>query len=100
MGIVESSELLFEDILPGHYAIMAKPGLSAQIFLGESEVTGQTFSVSASGPRLRVVLKTWSGSLRGIVEKGEGATAVLIPQRVDGVALGQTVVCGPGGFSS
>ena len=31
------------------------------------------------------------------VEKGDGATVVLIPQRVEGVSLGQTVVCGAGG---
>jgi len=96
-GIVESGGLFFENILPGSYAIIVKPGLSAQTFLGESEVTGQMFSVSAGGPRLRVVLKTWSGSVRGIVEKGEGATVVLIPQRFDGVAIGQTAVCGAAG---
>jgi len=96
-GIIESGGLLFENMLPGRYAIIVKPGLSAQIFLGESEVTGQTFSISAGGPRLRVVLKTWSGSVRGIAEKGEGATVVLTPQRFDGVALGQTAVCGAGG---
>jgi hypothetical protein len=31
------------------------------------------------------------------VEKGDGATVVLVPQRAEGVALGQTVVCGAGG---
>ena len=35
--------------------------------------------------------------MRGTVEKGDGATVVLIPQRVEGVALGQTVVCGTSG---
>ena len=92
-GIVESSGLSLENVLPGRYAIVVKPGLAAQIFLGESDVTGQTFSVTANGPRLRIVLKTWSGSVRGTVEKGDGATVVLIPQRLDGVAIGETVVC-------
>jgi len=96
-GIVESSGLSFENVLPGRYAIVVKPGLAAQIFLGEIDVTGQTFSATANGPRLRTVLKTWSGSVRGMVEKGEGATVVLIPQRVDGVAIGETVVCGADG---
>ena len=31
------------------------------------------------------------------MEKGGGATVVLMPQRIEGVALGQTVVCGAGG---
>jgi protocatechuate 3,4-dioxygenase beta subunit len=96
-GMVESGRLLFENILPGRYQAIVKPGLSAQIFLGDSEVTGQTFPVTASGPPLRVVLKTWSGTVRGTVEKGDGATVVLIPQRVEGVAIGQTIVCGAGG---
>jgi hypothetical protein len=96
-GFVESGTLLFENIVPGRYKAIAKPGLSAQIFLGDYEATGQTFSVAAGGPRLRIVLKTWSGTVRGTVEKGEGATVVLVPQRVEEVALGQSVVCGADG---
>ena len=96
-GFVESGRLLFENLLPGRYKAIVKPGLLAQIFLGDYEVTGQTFSVTAGGPRMRVVLKTWSGTVRGTVEKGEGATVVLVPQRVEGVAIGQTAVCGSGG---
>jgi hypothetical protein len=46
---------------------------------------------------MRVVLKAWRGSVRGTVEKGEGATVVLIPQSYDGIAVGQTVACGPDG---
>jgi hypothetical protein len=96
-GFVESGGLLFENILPGRYQAIVRPGLSAQIFLGDYEVAGQPFPVTAGGPDLRVVLKTWSGAVRGTVEKGDGATVVLIPQRVEGVTLGQTVVCGTGG---
>jgi len=96
-GFAESGRLLFENILPGRYMVIIKPGLSAQIFLGDYEVTGQTFPVTAGGPPLRVVLKTWSGTVHGTVEKGDGATVVLIPQRVDGVAIAQTVACGAGG---
>jgi hypothetical protein len=88
---------LFENILPGRYQAIVKPGLSAQIFLGDYDVTGQTFQLTTGGQRLRVVLKTWSGTLRGTVEKCDGATVVLVPQRVEGVAVGQTVVCGAGG---
>jgi hypothetical protein len=84
-------------VLPGRYKAVVKPGFSAQIFLDKDEVTGQTFPLTADGPRLRVVPKTRSGTVRGTVEKGDGATVVLVPQRVEGVALGQTVVCGAGG---
>ena len=96
-GFVESGRLLFENLLPGRYKAIVKPGLSAQIFLGDYEVTGQTFPVTAGGPALRVVLKAWSGTVRGSVEKGDGATVVLVPQRTEGVSIGQTVVCGAGG---
>jgi len=95
-GKVESGQLSFDNVLPGRYKLIVKPGVTAQTFLGENEVTG-AFPVAPGGPRLRVVLKTWSGTVRGTVEKGEGATVVLVPQRIDGVALGQTIVCGAGG---
>jgi len=95
-GAAQPGKLLFEDVLPGRYKLIFKPGLIAQVFLGEYEVTGQAFSVAAGGPALRIVLKTWSGTVRGAVERGEGATVVLIPQKVDGTAIGQTVTCGAG----
>jgi hypothetical protein len=36
------------------------------------------------------------GTVRGTVDTGQGATVVLVPQRADGVAIGQTIHCGPG----
>jgi len=96
-GVVESGRLSFENVLPARYKAIVKPGLSAQIFLGDYEVTGQVFPVTAVGQRLRVVLKTWAGTVRGTVEKCEGATVVLLPQRAEGVTMGQTVGCGAGG---
>ena len=85
-------------ISAGHYQVIMQPGFAAQIFLGDYEVTEQTFALAAGGPRLRVVLKTWSGTVRGTVEKGEGATVVLIPQRNDDVYIGQMIRCGEGGM--
>jgi protocatechuate 3,4-dioxygenase beta subunit len=97
----DSSELVDMEgplyVLPGRYKAVVKPGFSAQIFLDNDEVAGQTFPLTADGPRLRVVPKTRSGTVRGMVEKGDGATVVLVPRRVEGVAFGQTVVCGAGG---
>jgi hypothetical protein len=96
-GLIQFSQMFFAIPLPGRYKAIIRPGLSAQIFLGESEVSGQTFPVSDDGPPLRMVLKDWAGMVRGTVENGAGATVVLIPQRVLGVAFGQTVICSPGG---
>ncbi len=96
-GLIQFNQMFFDIPLPGRYKAIIRPGLSAQIFLGENEALGQTFPVSADGPPLRLVLKTWAGTVRGTVEKGDGATVVLIPQRFEGVAFGQTVICGPSG---
>ncbi|HEY6344164.1 MAG TPA: carboxypeptidase-like regulatory domain-containing protein [Bryobacteraceae bacterium] len=87
----------FDYISAGRYKAIMQPGFAAQIFLGDYEVTGQTFALAADGPRLRVVLKTWSGTVRGTVEKGEGAMVLLIPQRNDDVYIGQMIRCGADG---
>jgi hypothetical protein len=96
-GFVESGKISFEKVLPGRYKAIVKPGLSARIFLGETEVTSQPFSLAANGPPLRVIPKTWSGSVRGTVENGEGTTVVLAPQQNEGPVVGQTIRCGAGG---
>jgi Carboxypeptidase regulatory-like domain len=96
-GFADSGGLSFGYISAGRYKAIMQPGFAAQIFLGDYEVTGQTFTLAAGGPRLRVVLKTWSGTVRGTVEKGEGATVVLIPQRNDDVYTGQMIRCGADG---
>ncbi len=94
---LESGRLSFENLVPGDYRLIVNPGLLSQIFLGDIEITG-TFQVTAGGsPPLRVVLKTWSGTVRGAVENCEGAMVVLVPQRVEGVVVGQSVPCGAGG---
>ena len=84
-------------LFPDVYKVVAEPGFSAQAFLGESEVTGQPFSLAASGPALRVLVKTRSGIVRGTVQKGNGATIVLMPNRPEPGAVGQTIACGSGG---
>ncbi|HLH41856.1 MAG TPA: carboxypeptidase-like regulatory domain-containing protein [Bryobacteraceae bacterium] len=96
-GFVESGKISFDKVLPGRYKAIVKPGLSARIFLGEAEVTGQPFPLAANGPPLRVIPKTWSGSVHGIVENGDGATVVLVPQQNEGPVIGQTIRCGSGG---
>jgi hypothetical protein len=96
LGAAKSDVLTFDRVSPGRYNAFVLPGFSMQIFLGENEVTG-AFPIRAGGPRLRLVFKKSSGTIRGTVEQGEGATVVLIPQRVDGVAFGQILPSGAGG---
>ncbi len=96
-GMVQSDEVSFESILPGRYKLVPLPGLSARAFLGESEILNQTFTIGSASPPFRVVLTKRTGVIRGTVEKGENSTVVLIPQRPDGPAIGQTILCGPDG---
>jgi hypothetical protein len=88
--------VVFYAISPGEYKLMVPPGLSARTFLGESELTG-AFTVSADTPPIRAALKKVSGTIRGTVEKGEGATVVLVPQWISDVTFGQTAVSGSDG---
>lgn len=94
-GFLDSGRFSFDNILPGRYRILPGAGLSAQIFLGPWKPPGKPFR-SAPASR-RSVLKASAGTVRGTAEEGEGATVVLIPQRIDGIAIGQTAKCGPGG---
>ena len=96
-GVAHSGQLTFENLLPGRYKVLVRPGLSGQILLGENDVTGQVFSLAAGGPPLRVVAKPWSGTVRGTVEKGDGATVVLLPETGGQIGFGQTIPCGPSG---
>lgn len=96
-GIPRSGQIAFENFLPGLYRVFPEPGYSMRFFLGESEVTNQSFSVSSSSPEFRAVLSRWAGAIQGTVEKGEGSTVVLIPQQMDDIGFGQMVVCGAGG---
>ncbi len=66
----------------------------SSVLLGNSDVTGRAVELTPASPNFRIVVKP-AGSIRGTVEKGEGATVVLFPQSFTGV--GQAVVCGAGG---
>jgi hypothetical protein len=96
-GIEETGSLLFENVLPGQYRMLVSSGLSGQLFLGTVEVTNQVFPVIPGGPPLRLTLQTRSTNIRGTVEKGGGATVVLIPQGAERPAIGQSIQCAPDG---
>jgi hypothetical protein len=96
-GIPQSGKISIENFLPGLYKVFPEPGYSMRFFLGESEVTNQAFSITAASPPFRAVLSRWAGAIQGTVEKGEGSTVVLMPQRTDEFGIGQTILCGPGG---
>ncbi|MBV8847409.1 MAG: carboxypeptidase regulatory-like domain-containing protein [Bryobacterales bacterium] len=96
-GIEESGSLLFENVLPGQYRIIVGSGLSAQVLLGNAEVTNQVFPAIAGGPPLRVILQAVSGRIRGMVEQGGGATIVLIPQGAQRGVIGLTIQCAADG---
>ncbi len=88
-------------VLPGRYRIV--PPLFMQryyvtsVLLGGREVLGQEVDLAPGSPALRVVYKTGLGSVRGTVEKGEGATVVLVAQSPNGLSFIRTSKCGLGG---
>jgi hypothetical protein len=95
----------FEHVLPGRYRIVppifAQGFYVASVLLGGREVLGQEVDLVPGSPPLRIAYKAGLGSLGGTVEKGEGATVVLVsrpsPQESNGFTFIRTVRCGPGG---
>ena len=90
-GYLRDNILSFEDVSPGRYKALVRPGLAARIYVDGNEYTG-TFLVQA-GRRLHVALRTWAGAVKGTVENCRGATVILIPQRIEGPAYGHSMNC-------
>ena len=66
---------------------------------GGREVLGQEVDLEPDSPPLRIVFKAGVGSVRGTVEKGDGATVVLLPAESspDAVSIIRTFHCGRDG---
>jgi hypothetical protein len=63
---------------------------------GTTDATNQTVSLNAASPAIRVILKPGS-TISGAVEKGEGATVLLVPQTLAPGDTGWLRECGAGG---
>jgi len=94
--------LQIENVAAGRYRIVPLPGTPpgyypAAVLLDGRDLTGQTVELNVATPLLRLVYKPNAGTLRGIVDKGEGATVLLWPQSASVLDLLRAVQAGPGG---
>jgi hypothetical protein len=90
-----------ENVQPGQYLIQGRmlfdqPYYAAQALLGSADVTGQAVPLSPNSPPIRVILKP-AATIRGTVDKGEGATVLLWPQSSSPGDSGKAASCSPSG---
>ena len=93
--------LEFKNVTPGRFRIQAGEFAMggyyvASVAAGTSDVTNQPVSLNSASPPLRVILKPGS-TISGTVEKGEGASVLLVPQTLAPGDTGWLHECGAGG---
>jgi len=100
---VKSGDTLrFENVAAGRYRIVPMPGFPpgyypAAVIVEGQDVLGKPVDLSAATPPVRLVFKPNAGTVRGTVEKGEGATVLFWPQSAVTIDLMRGVQAGPGG---
>jgi hypothetical protein len=93
--------LEFKNVTPGRFRIhtgeMATGGYYvASVMAGTTDVTNQVVALNSASPPIRVILKPGS-TISGTVEKGEGASVLLVPQTLAPGDTGWLRECGAGG---
>lgn len=88
-------------LFPGRYRILPfslpPQYYGAAVMWGGRNVAGEAVDLVPGAEPFRVVYKSGFGSVRGTVEKGEGATIVAYPREAGDTALAHTAECGPDG---
>jgi hypothetical protein len=88
-------------VMPGRYRVSGGPSINGysavSVILAGQDVLGQVVDLRPGSPALKVVYRRSTTSLRGTVEKGEGATVLLWPQVTDGPTVMDAITCGPNG---
>jgi hypothetical protein len=89
-----------ENLQAGTYRISDRMMLDgayyARVLVGDTDVTGQPVQLSSSSPPIRIILRP-AATLRGVVDKGEGAAVILWPQTTTPGDFGRSIPCGAGG---
>ncbi len=93
--------LEFKNVTPGRFRIHAQVlGAGryyvASVMVGTTDATNQPVPLSVASPPIRVILKPGS-TISGTVEKGEGASVLLVPQTLAAGDIGWLRDCGAGG---
>jgi hypothetical protein len=94
--------LRIENVAEGRYRILPMPGFPsgyypAAVLVNGQDVLGRAADLNAATPPLRLVYKPNAATIRGIVEKGEGATVLLWQQSPALPDLVRAVQAGPNG---
>jgi hypothetical protein len=97
----EKGSLKFKNVTPGRFRINAGATRTgrfyvASVMAGTTDVTSQTVYLNAASPPIRVILKPGS-TISGTVQKGEGASVLLVPQTLAPGDGGWLRDCGAGG---
>jgi hypothetical protein len=84
----------------GRYRVAApsRPGfyLDAVMF-GDQEVAGREIEIQPASPPIRLIYKSDGGQVRGTVDKGAGASVVLLPQDMESIDQAASVRCSEDG---
>jgi Carboxypeptidase regulatory-like domain len=82
-SLQENGTLHLKNVAPGRYLLQAiappENYYVASVMAGTNDVTGRPVSLSAASPPIRVILKP-GVTITGTVEKGQGATVLIVPQ--------------------
>jgi hypothetical protein len=98
VGFVGGSRIQIE---AGRYRIAGGPRVNgyspASVMLSGQDVMGRVVDLRPGSPPLKVVYKRSTTSVRGTVEKGQGATVLLWRQVSDGPTVMDAITCGQNG---
>ena len=94
--------LRVDNVAADRYRILPMPGFPAgyypaAVVLEGQDVLGRAVDLNAATPPLRIVYKPNPATIRGIVEKGEGATVLIWQQSAAFPDLVRAVQAGPNG---
>ncbi len=97
----EKGVLKFKNVTPGRFRIQGgAPGVGgyyvSSVMVGTTDATNQSVALNAASPPIQIVLKSGS-TISGTVEKGEGASVLLVPQTLVPGDTGWLHECGTGG---
>jgi Carboxypeptidase regulatory-like domain len=97
----QKGALEIKNVTPGRFRIHAGEFAMggyyvASVMAGTTDVTNQPMSLNSASPPIRVILKPGS-TVSGTVEKGEGASVLLVPQTLAPGDTGWLHECGADG---
>jgi hypothetical protein len=84
----------------GRYRVAApsRPGFYLDaVMLGDQEVAGREIEIQPASPPIRLIYKSDGGQVRGTVDKGAGASVVLLPQDMESIDQAASVRCSEDG---